>query len=113
MNILKKTLGVCLIGLGVGMLLVLLLPTTGWLFGIGIILLLLGIFWLCKWKEIEKRMKSRLGSRKEYRLRKDESMRIVVYKPGKFMRKFFGFLFGIKKHENWYIMLGIKASKNW
>lgn len=48
MNVLKKTLGVCLIGLGIGMLLVLLLPTTGWLFGIGIILLLLGICWLCK-----------------------------------------------------------------
>lgn len=48
MNVFKKTLGVCLIGLGIGMLLVLLLPTTGWLFAIGIILLLLGIFWLCK-----------------------------------------------------------------
>lgn len=48
MNILKKTLGVCMIGLGVGMLLVLLLPVAGWMFGIGVILLLLGIFWLCK-----------------------------------------------------------------
>lgn len=48
MNLLKKTLGVCLMGLGVGMLLVLLLPATGWLFVIGSILLLLGIFWLCK-----------------------------------------------------------------
>ena len=27
-------------------------------------------------------------------------MRIVVYKPGKFMRRFFGFLFGIKRREN-------------
>ena len=32
---LKKTLGVCLIGLGLGILLVLLLPISGWLFTIG------------------------------------------------------------------------------
>ena len=31
-GILKKTCGVCLIGLGLGILLVLLLPITGWLF---------------------------------------------------------------------------------
>lgn len=48
MNLLKKTIGVCMIGFGLGMLLVLLLPVTGWIFGIGAILLLLGIFWLCK-----------------------------------------------------------------
>ena len=29
---LKKTFGVCLIGIGLGILLVLLLPLTGWLF---------------------------------------------------------------------------------
>ena len=33
---LKKTIGVCLVGIGLGVLLVLLLPTTGWLFLIGI-----------------------------------------------------------------------------
>ena len=32
---LKKTIGVCLIGIGIGILLVLLLPITGWLFLIG------------------------------------------------------------------------------
>jgi len=48
MGFLKKTFAVCMIGLGVGMLLVLLLPVAGWMFGIGVILLLLGIFWLCR-----------------------------------------------------------------
>ena len=37
---LKKTLGVCLIGLGLGILLVLLLPISGWLFAIGIAVLM-------------------------------------------------------------------------
>lgn len=46
---LKKTLGVCLIGIGTGVLLVLLLPITGWLFIIGVSLFILGIAWLfCK-----------------------------------------------------------------
>ncbi len=35
-RLLKKTLAVCLIGLGLGILLVLLLPLTGWLFIIGV-----------------------------------------------------------------------------
>ena len=43
---LKKTFGVCLIGVGLGMLLVLLLPLTGWLFSIGITLTILGLIWL-------------------------------------------------------------------
>lgn len=43
---LKKTFGVCLIGIGLGILLVLLLPLTGWLFSIGIILTILGLVWL-------------------------------------------------------------------
>lgn len=43
---LKKTLGVCLIGIGSGVLLVLLLPTAGWLFIIGVCLFILGIVWL-------------------------------------------------------------------
>ena len=40
--VLKKTLGVCLIGLGIGILLVLLLPITGWLFAIGIAVVAIG-----------------------------------------------------------------------
>lgn len=43
---LKKTLGVCLIGLGLGILLVLLLPITGWLFLIGAIVIIVGFIWL-------------------------------------------------------------------
>ena len=44
---LKKTLGVCLIGIGLGMLLVLLLPLFGWLFFLGIIIVIIGLTWLC------------------------------------------------------------------
>lgn len=48
---LKKTMGVCLIGLGLGMLLVLLLPISGWLFVIGITIVIIGLTWLtCKWQ---------------------------------------------------------------
>lgn len=43
---LKKTIGVCLIGLGLGILLVLLLPVTGWLFTIGVALAVIGFIWL-------------------------------------------------------------------
>lgn len=43
---LKKTIGVCLIGLGLGVLLVLLLPVTGWLFLIGAAILAVGLAWL-------------------------------------------------------------------
>lgn len=43
---LKKTLGVCLIGIGFGVLLVLLLPIAGWLFLIGAAILIVGIMWL-------------------------------------------------------------------
>ena len=42
----KKTIGVCLIGLGVGILLVLLLPIAGWLFIIGLAIAIVGIMWL-------------------------------------------------------------------
>ena len=45
-RLLKRTIGVCLIGIGVGVLLVLLLPITGWLFLIGAAVLILGIVWL-------------------------------------------------------------------
>lgn len=43
---LKKAFGVCLIGIGLGILLVLLLPLTGWLFAIGVTLTILGLIWL-------------------------------------------------------------------
>ena len=46
MKILKKTFGVCSIGLGTGILLVLFLPVVGWLFLIGIIVIFVGILWL-------------------------------------------------------------------
>ena len=45
-KILKKTLAVCLIGLGLGMLLVLLLPLSGWLFIIGLTIICVGVMWL-------------------------------------------------------------------
>ena len=45
-GVLKKTLGICLIGLGLGIIMVLLLPITGWLFLIGLIVILVGILWL-------------------------------------------------------------------
>ena len=45
-RILKKTLAVCLIGLGLGILMVLLLPVTGWLFIIGVGVVCVGIMWL-------------------------------------------------------------------
>ena len=45
-NLLKKTLAICLIGLGLGILLVLLLPMTGWLFIIGITIVAVGLMWL-------------------------------------------------------------------
>lgn len=45
-NALKKTIGVCLIGMGVGVLLVLFLPIAGWLFLIGAAVLIIGFMWL-------------------------------------------------------------------
>ncbi len=42
----KKTLAICLIGLGLGILLVLLLPLTGWLFIIGVAIICMGFAWL-------------------------------------------------------------------
>ena len=46
MGILKKTMGICLIGLGLGIIMVLLLPITGWLFIIGIAVIAVGFMWL-------------------------------------------------------------------
>ena len=42
----KRTIGVCILGIGLGILLVLLLPIAGWLFIIGAALLILGLVWL-------------------------------------------------------------------
>lgn len=46
LKVFKKTIGVFFVGIGVGMLLVLLLPLRGWLVAIGAILAILGIIWL-------------------------------------------------------------------
>ena len=46
LKLLKKTLAICLIGLGLGILLVLLLPITGWLFMIGVVVVCVGFMWL-------------------------------------------------------------------
>ena len=43
---LKYSIGVCLIGFGIGMLMVLLLPITGWLFLIGVVVVIIGLAWL-------------------------------------------------------------------
>ncbi len=45
-NLLKKTIAVCLVGLGLGILLVLFLPITGWLFIIGVAIISIGFMWL-------------------------------------------------------------------
>lgn len=45
-GLLKKTLGVCFIGLGLGILMVLLLPITGWLIIIGLAIIGVGFAWL-------------------------------------------------------------------
>ena len=44
LKFLKKTLAVCMIGFG--LLLVLLLPITGWLFIIGVLVVIVGLIWL-------------------------------------------------------------------
>lgn len=46
LKFLKKTLAVCMIGFGLGVLLVLLLPVTGWLFIIGVAVVIIGLIWL-------------------------------------------------------------------
>ena len=45
-RLLKKTLAVCMIGFGLGMLFVLLLPLCGWLFIIGVLIVIVGLIWL-------------------------------------------------------------------
>ncbi len=46
LKLFRKTLAICLIGFGLGILLVLLLPITGWLFMIGVIVICVGFMWL-------------------------------------------------------------------
>lgn len=46
LKLFRKTLAICLIGLGLGILLVLLLPITGWLFMIGVVVICVGFMWL-------------------------------------------------------------------
>lgn len=48
MGLFRKTLAVFMVGFGMGAILVLLLPTKGWVFVIGAALLILGIAWLGK-----------------------------------------------------------------
>lgn len=48
-NILKKLLATCLIGFGSGVLLVILLPLSGWLFIIGVSLVIIGL--ICLWQK--------------------------------------------------------------
>ena len=42
----RKTIAIFLIGFGTGILLVLLLPITGWLFIIGLAVVCVGLMWL-------------------------------------------------------------------
>lgn len=46
LKLFRKTLAICLIGFGLGILLVLLLPIAGWLFIIGIVVIAVGLMWL-------------------------------------------------------------------
>lgn len=46
LKLLKRALGICFVGLGLGILLVLLLPIAGWLFIIGVAVVAIGIIWL-------------------------------------------------------------------
>lgn len=43
---LRKTLAVCMIGFGLGILMVLLLPICGWLFIVGVVVVIVGLVWL-------------------------------------------------------------------
>ena len=88
-HLFKKTLGVCLIGLGLGILMVLLLPITGWLFIIGLGVACVGFIWLACWRK------------------GDTYMTVVVKKVPKFLRGFVKLIFVIKdekwksKHKTW------------
>ena len=77
LRLFKKTLAVCLIGFGLGVLLVILLPFSGWLFIIGVTVVMVGIAWISCWKESAK-------------------MTIVVKKVPKILRGFVKLIFGVK-----------------
>ncbi|MBR3325146.1 MAG: hypothetical protein IKG14_03785 [Clostridia bacterium] len=47
-SVLKKLLATCLIGFGLGILLVILLPLAGWLFIVGCTVILVGLLFLCQ-----------------------------------------------------------------
>lgn len=47
-RILKKLLATCFIGFGLGVLLVILLPLSGWLFIVGCAVILVGLLFLCQ-----------------------------------------------------------------
>lgn len=47
-RILKKLLATCFIGFGLGVLLVILLPLSGWLFIIGCTVIIVGLLFLCQ-----------------------------------------------------------------
>ena len=88
-RLLRRTFGVCLLGIGLGILLVLLLPIAGWLFIIGAALLIIGLVWLFCWN-------FKIDYRKEERI----EMTIVVKKVPKFLRGFVKLIFGIKDNKN-------------
>jgi len=80
-NLFKKTIGVCLIGFGLGLLFVILLPFTGWLFLIR-----------CSFSMHRNSMAYLLIKDKGECLR----MTIVVKKVPKFLRGIVKLIFGIK-----------------
>ena len=80
----RKTLAICLIGLGLGILLVLLLPLTGWLFIIGFAVICVGFMWLACWNKLNELKEGEIH------------MTVVVKKVPKFLRGFVKLIFGIK-----------------
>lgn len=48
MGLFRKTIAVFMVGFGIGAILVLLLPSAGWVFVIGAVLLIVGMIWLGK-----------------------------------------------------------------
>ncbi|MBR3133414.1 MAG: hypothetical protein IKG42_05050 [Clostridia bacterium] len=46
LRLFKKTIAVCLIGFGLGTIMVLLLPVTWWLFITGVVIIAVGLIWL-------------------------------------------------------------------
>ena len=77
-RLLKKTIAICLIGLGVGILAVLLLPLSWWLFIFGLGIIICGFACISCWE---------LG---------EWGMNIVVKKVPKCLRGIVKLIFGIK-----------------